>query len=468
TEYERYLEENYPKWLQKLQDKKLSEQQKMINQHLKAYTSQTEEEGQRTDNVNKHSFRIKSPPAMSPDLSHCAILNCHPYISDHRDNMGEGDKNGREGEGIQKDVSSNAQNENHYMKKQRKKVNSMNSKAAAKSLPTEAQMRRNKRSEEKQTHKTRNDAPSQGTCSLSSSQSIPNHKKHKRSQQPNSRKTVAGESPKQLLKENDDNKTLSSISDTDETRRMQRYTETEDEGKEMLSTGEKHVNEEANRYSTQNYEKKPNLCDEQNKEGEVEETYREQSSTDGEAKKGESSRSDTCVKKSVFEEVEGRVVEEEEEEDAEKGNEDEKSSVSQRSSKGEQIESDQERNVNKGFALDLESNIQDSLRELYKDDTEEDLTEKEANIEDDDDDDDDDDDGVIVGKAPSWPSHPDCEDTKYQDDAAAAAAAADDDDDDDDESDNDDDDDDIEDLLTPQNFSVRHQAVEQEEILKLK
>lgn len=63
---------------------------RMINQHLKACTSQREEEGQRTDKVNKHSFRIKSPPAMSPDSSHCAIFNCHPHISDHRDNMAEG------------------------------------------------------------------------------------------------------------------------------------------------------------------------------------------------------------------------------------------------------------------------------------------------------------------------------------------------------------------------------------------
>lgn len=190
---------------------------------------------------------------------------------------------------------------------------------------------------------------------MSSSQSIP---KHKRSKQSDSRKTafkkkVAGESPKQLLKEKEDDETLSSISYTDETRGMQRYTETEDETgeeKEMLSTEWKHVNDGINRHSTQNSEKKANLCEEQKKEGDVEK-YGKQSSTDEKAL-----RSNTCVKESVLEVEE---VVEEEEEDREKGDEDEKSSVSENSSKGEEIESNQERNVNKGFTLDLESNIQD-------------------------------------------------------------------------------------------------------------
>ncbi|XP_017330647.3 uncharacterized protein LOC108269338 [Ictalurus punctatus] len=115
--YERYLEENYPKWQQKLQDKRLSEQPKVqiIEQHLKACTPQTEEEGQRIDRRNKHPFRIISPSAVSPDPSHCPIFNFLPHISEHRDNMGE-DPISRHGlfhPGSKQNMQGNIQNSIH-------------------------------------------------------------------------------------------------------------------------------------------------------------------------------------------------------------------------------------------------------------------------------------------------------------------------------------------------------------------
>ncbi|XP_053091599.1 LOW QUALITY PROTEIN: high mobility group nucleosome-binding domain-containing protein 5, partial [Pangasianodon hypophthalmus] len=567
-EYERYLEENYPKWQQKLQDKRLSEQRKMIERHLNACTPQTEEEGQRIDRGSKqymqgniqnsiHSsfpsmWLTQSQPAgIEPEHSNISkntknIQNVHQALNSslldpsllsgdplhslysivpqnppfyeqlrqypnscssgsgrfnlrvHRPTdcpswsrlpLINGDKERREEEGRQKtqEASSNSQGENLHMQKKRKKVNRSDTKPvsisnyygdtsessdlsskAGKSLPTEVQRRRNKRREEKQPHNTRKDAVSQGSSSISDGQSVPKPKQQKRNQQSNQRKTafktskVAVDSPKQRVKENKDDgnpikETLTSISCTVETEGMQRYEKKDEaeEEEEKFSTVEKQVNGVANRYSTENQEKRASRCEERDKEGEVEERYGEQSSTvEEEAQEEENLRSNTSAKESLLEEM-GSVREseaeeegegEEEEEDGEKGDEDEKSRASGRGSKEDDNESYQEGNYNEVLASGSETsekNIQDSLRELYKDETEDDLAEKEGSIDDDDDD-------VIVEKASPLSCHPVFEDTKYQDD------------------DDDDDDDDIEGLLAPQNNTLQHQADEPEEILKSK
>lgn len=252
---------------------------------------------------------------------------------------------------------------------------------AVKSLPTEVLKTRHERREEKQTHNTKKDAVSQGSCSISDSQSVPNHKKHKRTQHSNGRKTafktsnIAIDSSKQLVKENEDDGkpiegTLTSISCTVETGGMQIYEkmdETEAE-EELLSIGEKQVNEVANRYSTENQEKTASLCEEQDKEGEAEGIYGEQSSTDEEeAKKEEPLRSNTSAKESLLEEVdsvrESEAEEggmgEQEEGDGEKGDEDEEGRASGRRSKVDGNESDQHGKYNEVLASVSEGNIQD-------------------------------------------------------------------------------------------------------------
>ncbi|XP_017553780.1 midasin [Pygocentrus nattereri] len=79
VEYERYLEENFPRWQQKLKDKRLSEQRKRIEEHLKACIQQMEED-QRMEWGNNSPVRTNSSSCISSDLSHPPIP--HP---DHRD-----------------------------------------------------------------------------------------------------------------------------------------------------------------------------------------------------------------------------------------------------------------------------------------------------------------------------------------------------------------------------------------------
>ncbi|KAL6480166.1 hypothetical protein MHYP_G00111990 [Metynnis hypsauchen] len=83
VEYERYLEENFPRWQQKLIDKRLSEQRKRVEEHLKACIQRMEED-QRMDWGNKSPVRTNSSSCISPDLSHPPIP--HP---DHRDTRRE-------------------------------------------------------------------------------------------------------------------------------------------------------------------------------------------------------------------------------------------------------------------------------------------------------------------------------------------------------------------------------------------
>ncbi|KAL7885933.1 hypothetical protein AOLI_G00062280 [Acnodon oligacanthus] len=83
VEYERYLEENFPRWQQKLKDKRLSEQRKRIEEHLKACIQRMEED-QRMDWGNKSPVRTNPSSCISPDLSQPSIP--HP---DHRDTRRE-------------------------------------------------------------------------------------------------------------------------------------------------------------------------------------------------------------------------------------------------------------------------------------------------------------------------------------------------------------------------------------------
>ncbi|XP_058252401.1 glutamic acid-rich protein-like [Hemibagrus wyckioides] len=503
-EYESFLEENYPKWQQKLQEKRLSEQQKMLEQHLKTCTLHTEEEGQRIGTGNKHPFRINTSSAISPDLSHCAILHSLQHISDHRNNVAEGSKQNMQGNvhssfpsswltqslipvtelehGISKnskntqnvhqvlnsslldhncltgdpvvlqdhhscehlrqypnswapgcgkrvecpidcpswshlplingdkvrreenrrpkkqEASANFQGDNHHMQKLRKKVNSSDTEPvnistyygdtsessglytkAIKSLPTKVQRARIKRRVEKQTHNTRKDAVSEWLSSVSDRQSVSNHKKQKRKERSNGRKTAlktskaAVNSPKQLVKENKDDgnsidETLTSICCKVKTGGMKRYEEDTEEEEEILGCGDMRVNEATNRDSTENQGNRASLCEERHEKGEVEERYRAKSSTDEEAPEEKPLRSDTSVKEShILEEVdsvreseeeEGGVGEEEEEDEV-KGDEDEKSRPSGRRSNEDENKSDQEGNYSEVLKSDSERSIQD-------------------------------------------------------------------------------------------------------------
>ncbi|KAF4091461.1 hypothetical protein AMELA_G00037150 [Ameiurus melas] len=480
-------------------------------EHLRQYPNS------RASGSERFNLRVQCPTDC-PSWSYLPLIN--------------GDTERREEEGRQKrqEASSNSQGKNHHMQKQRKKVNSRHTKPvnisnyygdtsessdlsskAAKSLPTEVQRRRNKKRREiNQLYNTRKDAVFQGSSSISDCQSVPNHKKHQRSlliscgesngriKNPFKTSKFAVDSPKQLEDENKDDGspiegTLTSISCTVETAGVQRHEnkEEEEEEEDILSIGAKQVNEVANRYSTENREKSACLFEEQDKEGEVEERCREQSSThEEEAQEVEPLRSNTSVKESLLDEVESVRESEaeeggtgEEEEDGEQGYEDEKIRASGRRSNKNDYEPDKEGNCNEVLVSGSEKSIQDSLRELYKDETEDDLAKKEANIEDEDDDDDDD---VIVEKGSPWSCHPVLEDIKYDDEEEEEEEEEDDDDvivekgspwschpvlEDticDDDGDEDDGDDDIEGLLAPQNNSLQHQADEAEEILKSK
>lgn len=251
---------------------------------------------------------------------------------------------------------------------------------AVKSLPADVPRTRNKR-KEKHTHNTKKDAVSQGSSSISDSQSVSNHKKHKRNQQSNGRKTafktsnVTVDSSKQSENEDDDGGKptegiLTSVSCTVETGHMQRYEKMDEteEKEELLSIGEKQMNEVVNRYSTENQTKRASLCEERDKEGDIEGIYGEQNRTDEEeAKKEEPLRSNAAVKEALPEEVESMKeseaeeggMGEQEEEDGEKGDEDEKGRASRRRSKEDDNESDQEGNYNEVLASSSERDIQD-------------------------------------------------------------------------------------------------------------
>lgn len=249
----------------------------------------------------------------------------------------------------------------------------LSSKAVKSGLP-EVQRTENKQREEKQTRNTRNDAVFQVSSSISDSQSVPNHKKHKRNQQSNGRQTafktskVAVDSTAHLAKENEDDgisteETLTSSSQ-DKTEGIQRYKkkdETEEE-KERLSIGEK--NEVATRYSTQNHEKRAGLCEERDKEDK--ERVEEQSSTDEEeAQEEDALKSNTSVTESLLEDVhnvrqcegEEEIAGEEEDEDREKGVE--KSRASGRRSKEHDNGTDLEGNYNEVLASTSVRSIQD-------------------------------------------------------------------------------------------------------------
>ncbi|KAK3535725.1 hypothetical protein QTP70_020963 [Hemibagrus guttatus] len=418
-EYERFLEENCPKWQQRLQEKRLSEEQKvlslMLEQHLKTCRLRREEAGQRIGTGNNQPFRINTSTAISPDPSYCAILHSLQHISDHRNDVAEVN--------ISTYYGDTSESSDLYTK-------------VVKSFPTKVQRVRNKRREEKQTHNN----VSEGSSSVSDSQSVSNHKKQKRKEQSYGRKSalktskVAENSPKQLVKENKDDSidgTLTSICCTLKTGSMKRYIDDTEE-EEKISPGDMRVNKATNRDSTENQGNRAIMCDERDKKGEVEERY-----------------SDTSVKESrVLEEVdsvreseaeEGGVGEEEEEDEV-KGDEDEKNRASGRRSNEDENKSDQEGNCSEVLKSGSERSIQDSLRELYKDDTEDDLAENEENIdeeeEEEEEEEDDDDDDVIVEHSSPRTCHLVAEDSKYQDD---------------------DDDDDIEGLLAPQNTSLQHQ-----------
>ncbi|KAI4892872.1 hypothetical protein NFI96_012637, partial [Prochilodus magdalenae] len=85
-EYERCLEENFPQWQQKLKDKRLSEQRKRIEEHLKACV-QLMEEDQRRDRCSKSPARTNSSSSISPDLSYPPIA--HPAPSEYKDKRRE-------------------------------------------------------------------------------------------------------------------------------------------------------------------------------------------------------------------------------------------------------------------------------------------------------------------------------------------------------------------------------------------
>lgn len=235
---------------------------------------------------------------------------------------------------------------------------------AVRSLPTGVQGTRNKTGEEKeitQTHNPKKDAVFQGSSSISDSQSVPNHKKHKRKTALKTSK-VAVDSRKQLVKENkNSNPTEGTFASTSQvkTEGMQRYEkkdETEEE-KEILSTGEKQVNEAVNRYSTDNQGKRAILYEEQDKKGEDVERP-ERSSTAEEAAQEEESPHEDMESVRDREPEKGRVGEEEEG-DGGKGDGDEKSRSSGRMSKEDDNESYQEGHYSEALASDSERNIQD-------------------------------------------------------------------------------------------------------------
>ncbi|TSQ81039.1 hypothetical protein Baya_11218 [Bagarius yarrelli] len=295
-EFARFLE-NYPKRQQKLQAKRLSEQQTMTKQHQKTSTLQTEKES--------HPFRIDAPSAIYPDQSHCAIFNSLSHTSVYRGNMVEvnippyyGNTSGSS------DMSSKA----------------------AKSFSSEDQRTKNERKKEsKLMHKSRKDAVSQWSPSVSDSPSVSNHKKQKQYEQSNAFKTskVAVGSTKQLMKKNHDttHKHINIFCKI-KTEETNRYKDDTDEEEKILSPGQMRVNEVENRDSTANQGNRTSLCEEQNKE-EEEEEFREQSSTDKEEEAIEKRRH---AKKSLRVKVDsvreseaedGRAEEEEEEEESE-------------------------------------------------------------------------------------------------------------------------------------------------------
>ncbi|XP_026991659.2 glutamic acid-rich protein isoform X2 [Tachysurus fulvidraco] len=521
-EYERFLEENFPKWQQKLQEKRLSEQQMMIEQHLKACTLRTDEEGQRKGykqnmqgnfpstwltqspipvtepehGISKNSKNTQNIQVWNSSLLDPSLLSGSPvFLQDHNSSdhlrqypnscafgcgtfnvrvkcpndcpswshlsLTNDGKSRREEKLIlkQQDASANSQGENRHMQKQRKKVNSSVTKPvnistsyrdtsenshlyakAVKRLPTEGPTTRNKRIEEKQTHNTRKGVVSEGSCSVSDSQSVSSH---------NGRKSAFKTSnvtnyPKQLVKENKHESNLieekhTSNCCTVKTGGMKRYGDDTEEEEEILIPEEKRVNELTNRVSIENQGNRASLYEARDKNREVVERYREQDSIDEEEE--ETLRSNMSVKESLLEEVnsvrgsetEGGGAGEEKEEDGVRGDEDEKSRSSGQMNKEDINESEQEGNYGDVLKSGSERSIQDSLRELYKDDTEDDLAEEQEE--------EDDDDNVIVEKSSPWTCHLAAKD--YMDD--------------DDEDDDDDDDDDIEGLLAPQNKSLQHQ-----------
>ncbi|XP_060741808.1 glutamic acid-rich protein-like [Tachysurus vachellii] len=456
-EYERFLEENFPKWQQKLQEKRLSEQQMMIEQHLKACTLRTDEEGQRKGykqnmqgnfpstwltqspilvtepehGISKHSKNTQNVHQVwNSSLLDYSLLSGSPvFLQDHNSSehlrqypnsctsgcgkfnvrvkcpndcpswshlsLTNDGKSRREEKLIlkQQDASANSHCENHHMQKQRKKVNSRDTKPvnistyrdtsensdlytkAVKRLPTEVPTTRDKRSEEKQTHNTRKGAVSEGSCSVSDSQSVSNHRKQKRNQQSNGRKSAFKTSkvtnyPKQLVKVNKHESNLieerhTSNCCTVKTGRMKRYEDDTEEEEEIFIPEEKRVNEMTNRDSTENHGNRASLYEELDKKKEVVERYREQDSLDEEEE--ETLRSNTSVKESLLEEVNsvrGSETEdggagEEQEEDGVRGDEDEKSRSSGQMNKEDHNESEQEGNYGEVLKSGSERSIQD-------------------------------------------------------------------------------------------------------------
>lgn len=227
---------------------------------------------------------------------------------------------------------------------------------------------------EKQAYNTTKYVVSQESSSISDSQFVPNHKKHKRNQLCNDKQTVfktskvAINSSEHLMKESKDDRnrpdeTHTSISQV-KTEDIQRYEKKKDtdEETEILSTG---MNEMANRYLSETQEKIASLGEEWDKEEEDKEPHsKEQSSTDGDTQEEEASRSNISFKEALVNEVKESEVEEggagaEEEDNGEKGVENEMSRASGRQCKEHDNESDQDGNYNEVFPLGSERNIQD-------------------------------------------------------------------------------------------------------------
>ncbi|XP_022540094.2 glutamic acid-rich protein isoform X1 [Astyanax mexicanus] len=88
VEYERYLEQNFPRWQQKLKDKRLLEQRKRIEEHLKACIQQMEED-QRINGGKTSSIGSHSASSISSDPSHPPISHSIPLSRESKEKRGE-------------------------------------------------------------------------------------------------------------------------------------------------------------------------------------------------------------------------------------------------------------------------------------------------------------------------------------------------------------------------------------------